>query len=190
MPGMSTQLLLVALLPAALALAGCSKKPSASQTPPGATAQQTPPAVQPEPAAKPTAGKPSKESPEIQAARTLGTKSEKPVQKLPGGLQYIDVKAGSGAAAKTGQTVTVNYTGWLVNGTQFDSSIGRAPFVFPLGAGQVIQAWDEGIVGMKPGGVRKLIVPAALGYRDRGTPDGTIPPNATLIFEVSFLSAQ
>lgn len=101
-------------------------------------------------------------------------------------LQVIDLKEGSGKTAKAGDTLTVNYTGTLENGSQFDSSIGRAPFSFTLGAGQVIEGWDKGLVGMKESGKRKLIIPSDLGYGSLGSPP-VIPPNATLIFEVELL---
>src|SRR5660398_101113 len=104
------------------------------------------------------------------------------------GLQYEDTVIGSGAQATKGQSVTVHYTGWLYNdgvqGAKFDSSKDRNdPFVFSLGAGMVIRGWDEGVAGMKVGGSRTLIIPAALGYGARGA-GGVIPPNATLKFEV------
>ncbi len=110
----------------------------------------------------------------------------------PSGLQYEDVETGNGAEAQAGANVTVHYTGWLYEngqaGSKFDSSKDRQdPFRFPLGAGHVIRGWDEGVQGMKVGGVRKLIIPAELGYGARGA-GGVIPPNATLLFEVELLS--
>ena len=105
----------------------------------------------------------------------------------PTGLTIEDVVVGDGAAAAAGQQVKVHYTGWLTNGTKFDSSKDRNdPFVFPLGAGSVIKGWDEGVQGMKVGGKRKLTIPPALGYGARGA-GGVIPPNATLVFEVELL---
>ena len=110
------------------------------------------------------------------------------------GLKYIDLKLGEGAEATAGQRVSMHYTGWLKDdtaeegkGTKFDSSHDRnQPFQFALGARQVIAGWDEGIQGMKVGGQRRLIIPAALGYGDRGA-GGVIPPGADLIFDVEFL---
>jgi len=105
----------------------------------------------------------------------------------PSGLIIEDVTVGEGAAAATGQKVTVHYTGWLTNGTKFDSSKDRNdPFAFPLGGGRVIKGWDEGVQGMKVGGKRKLTIPPALGYGARGA-GSVIPPNATLVFEVELL---
>lgn len=113
------------------------------------------------------------------------------IQTTPSGLQYEDVVVGSGAEATAGAHVTVHYTGWLYDdgraGRKFDSSKDRGqPFDFPLGAGHVIRGWDEGVQGMKIGGTRRLIIPAALGYGARGA-GGVIPPNATLLFEVELL---
>jgi peptidylprolyl isomerase len=105
------------------------------------------------------------------------------------GLQMQDLTVGTGQEAKSGDTVTVNYLGTLENGTKFDSSYDRnQPFTTQIGVGQVIKGWDEGIVGMKIGGKRKLIIPAALGYGDQAA--GSIPPNSTLIFEVELLSIK
>jgi FKBP-type peptidyl-prolyl cis-trans isomerase FkpA len=109
------------------------------------------------------------------------------------GLQYEDTIVGAGQEAKEGMRVTVHYTGWLQNpdgsaGEKFDSSKDRDdPFSFPLGAGHVIQGWDQGVQGMKVGGARRLIIPALLGYGARGA-GGVIPPHATLIFDVELLA--
>src|SRR5689334_946796 len=106
------------------------------------------------------------------------------------GLKYTDTKVGTGAEAKAGQNVSVHYTGWLTNGTKFDSSKDRGqPFNFPLGGGRVIKGWDEGVQGMKVGGVRKLTIPPNLGYGAQGA-GGVIPPNATLVFEVELLDVK
>ncbi|MEO8297715.1 MAG: FKBP-type peptidyl-prolyl cis-trans isomerase [Burkholderiales bacterium] len=115
----------------------------------------------------------------------------------PSGLQYEDTVPGTGATATARQQVTVHYTGWLHDpvaangrGRKFDSSKDRNdPFVFPLGAGHVIQGWDEGVQGMQEGGTRVLLIPAELGYGARGA-GGAIPPNATLVFEVELLKAK
>ncbi|XXT24410.1 FKBP-type peptidyl-prolyl cis-trans isomerase [Sorangium sp. So ce429] len=103
-------------------------------------------------------------------------------------LGIEDVKEGTGAEAKPGQTVTVHYVGTLTNGNKFDSSRDRGKgFSFNLGAGQVIKGWDQGVAGMKIGGIRKLTIPPELGYGARGFPP-VIPPNSTLLFEVELLS--
>src|SRR3990172_811036 len=104
------------------------------------------------------------------------------------GLQYWDIKVGTGDTAVTGQPVSVHYTGWLTNGEKFDGSVDRGePFSFSLGAGEVIPGWDEGVKGMKVGGKRQLKIPPSLGYGSRGA-GGVIPPNATLIFDVELLA--
>ncbi len=109
--------------------------------------------------------------------------------KLGSGLQYEDLVDGDGVMATPDRKVAVHYTGWLENGTKFDSSLDRGqPFVFTLGAGQVIKGWDQGVDGMKVGGKRKLIIPPALGYGSRGV--SIIPPNSTLIFEVELLDVR
>jgi FKBP-type peptidyl-prolyl cis-trans isomerase len=103
------------------------------------------------------------------------------------GLQYWDIVVGTGATAAPGSMVKVHYSGFLTTGEKFDSSRDRGePFSFPLGAGQVIKGWDEGVAGMKVGGQRQLRIPPALGYGATGA-GGTIPPNATLIFDVELL---
>ena len=106
------------------------------------------------------------------------------------GLQYRDLVVGDGEAARAGVTAIVHYTGWLLDGTKFDSSVDRGtPFEFPLGEGRVIQGWDEGVGTMKVGGKRELIIPADLGYGDRGA-GNVIPPGATLKFEVELLGLR
>ena len=112
----------------------------------------------------------------------------------PSGLKYIDVKAGTGAAPKTGQTCVMHYTGWLYDGgkkgAKFDSSVDRGqPFEFKIGQRQVIGGWDEGVATMKVGGKRTLIIPPELGYGARGA-GNVIPPNATLMFDVELLAIK
>ena len=112
------------------------------------------------------------------------------VIRTASGLGYVELAEGKGAPPTPGQTVSVHYTGWLESGKKFDSSVDRGqPLEFPIGRGQVIKGWDEGVGTMKVGGKRKLIIPAALGYGDRGA-GGVIPPGATLIFEVELLAAR
>ena len=117
-------------------------------------------------------------------------KKEEKVITTKSGLKYIELKEGTGDAAKAGDTVQVHYTGWLKDGTKFDSSLDRKePFEFPLGKGRVIKGWDEGVAGMKPGGKRKLIIPPERGYGKRGA-GNKIPPDAELTFEVELLKIK
>ena len=150
--------------------------PSIAATEASATVASTPSSV----TATPTASSTPKKT-------TTGANK---VVTTSSGLKYTELKVGAGATPKTGQIVSVQYTGTLENGTKFDSSRDRGvPFEFPLGTGQVIKGWDEGISTMKVGGRRQLIIPPKLGYGAQGA-GGVIPPNATLIFDVELLSIK
>ena len=162
----------VAVLAIAL-LAGCNQyeaqKAASSSTGTPSTSASTPSTPAPAAAAAPTGGK---------------------VHKLPSGLQYEDMVVGSGTMAEPGMSVSVHYTGWLTDGTKFDSSLDRnQAFQFQLGAGQVIRGWDEGVKGMRIGGKRKLTIPPDMGYGAAGA-GGVIPPNATLVFDVELLDVK
>ncbi|MFY9644402.1 MAG: FKBP-type peptidyl-prolyl cis-trans isomerase [Terriglobales bacterium] len=109
--------------------------------------------------------------------------------KTASGLEYWDIKAGTGAVAQAGQNVKVHYTGWLTNGKKFDSSVGGRPFTFMLGGGQVIKGWDEGVAGMKVGGKRQLRIPPDLAYGQNGHPP-QIPPSSTLVFDVELIDVK
>ncbi len=119
-----------------------------------------------------------------------GKAAEEAMVTSASGLQYVDLVVGSGREAHAGETAVVHYTGTLTDGTKFDSSKDRnTPFSFRLGAGQVIKGWDEGVEGMKIGGIRKLVIPPQLGYGSRGA-GSVIPPHATLNFEVELLDLR
>ncbi|MDE1970363.1 MAG: FKBP-type peptidyl-prolyl cis-trans isomerase [Patescibacteria group bacterium] len=134
------------------------------------------------------AGEPIKSSPQF--TETSSSSSHISSSTSRDGLGIQDVVVGTGTEAKNGDKVVVHYRGTLENGTQFDSSYDRnQPFSFTLGAGMVIRGWDLGVLGMKVGGVRKLTIPASLGYGDAGVP-GVIPPRATLLFEIKLLSVH
>ena len=106
-------------------------------------------------------------------------------------LDYVDVAPGSGAAVEARKCIFAHYTGWLTDGTKFDSSVDRGrPFAFSLGAGKVIKGWDEGVAGMKVGGKRKLVIPGSLAYGASGVPQAGIPANAELTFEVELLGVR
>ncbi len=120
------------------------------------------------------------------AAKVVAPATNAKEVTLAGGLKYVDLKVGDGDIAEAGLTATVHYTGWLTDGTKFDSSVDREPFPFRIGANQVIRGWDEGVKGMRIGGKRKLTIPPDMGYGANGYPPD-IPPNATLVFDVELL---
>ena len=127
----------------------------------------------------------------MSAQTSTGPEKVQKYKSLPSGLEYADLKVGTGPEARSGQTVTVHYTGWLTNGKKFDSSVDRGtPFEFPIGQGRVIKGWDEGVATMKVGGKRTLLIPPQLGYGSRGAGNGLIPPNATLLFEVELIAIK
>jgi FKBP-type peptidyl-prolyl cis-trans isomerase len=157
---------------------------------------EAPAPADPKPAAAAEAVKPAADAPKapapapVAAAPAVDLANEPNAQTTPSGLKFVELKAGEGAPAEVGKLAVVHYTGWLTNGTKFDSSVDRGtPFKFPLGAGRVIKGWDEGVASMKIGGKRKLIIPSELGYGPRGA-GGLIPPNATLVFEVELLGVE
>jgi FKBP-type peptidyl-prolyl cis-trans isomerase FkpA len=129
----------------------------------------------------------------ILALAVAGCGSTAPTEPIP--FSQLDLKLGTGTDAVSGKALSVNYTGWLYDasktdqkGLQFDTSVGREVFGFTLGAGQVIQGWEQGVPGMKIGGTRRLVVPPSLAYG--GSRNGPIPPNATLVFEIELVDVQ
>ena len=160
-------------LAALIAVTGCQQQSGSSATSSSSTSSSTEAAPAPAPATQPTAA-------------ASGAKEV----SMPSGLKFVDLTVGDGAIAESGKSVSVHYTGWLTDGTKFDSSVDRGqPFSFTLGAGQVIRGWDEGVAGMRIGGKRKLTIPSELGYGARGA-GGVIPPNATLVFDVELLGVK
>ena len=140
---------------------------------------------EPEPPPKPTKIEAAEPEPPPGASAAAGDATKEVTS-----LVKEDIKEGNGTAAKTGDTVKVHYTGTLLDGTKFDSSLDRGePFEFKLGAGAVIKGWDEGVVGMKPGGKRKLTIPAEKAYGKAGRPP-QIPPNSPLVFEVELIGVS
>lgn len=163
----------------AASLYGCGDHRAGSDAAPSASAT-----AQPEPSVS-TPSTPDTPAATPKFAPALGVDLAA-MTKTPSGLAYRDVKVGTGPVATAGRQVSVQYTGWLPDGTKFDSSRDRnAPFEFPLGGGRVIQGWDEGVAGMHVGGRRLLVIPPSLGYGPAGT--GPIPPNSTLVFDVELL---
>ena len=135
------------------------------------------------------AGQDTSPKAEAAASATIGAPAES--------LVIVDKVVGTGKEAAAGSTVSVNYTGWLYrpmakqyHGKKFDSSAGRGPLEFPLGAGRVIKGWDQGVAGMKVGGKRTLIIPSDMAYGSRGAPGGMIPPDSALIFDVELLDVK
>lgn len=169
-----------------LVVSGCDPKPAAE--PAAATAPTAAPVADASPSPSGSAGDKmvGPPAPPGPAAKDGGK-----VVTTASGLQYEDVKSGTGVSPQPGQSVSVHYTGTLQDGTKFDSSRDRGePITFPLGQGAVIKGWDEGIASMKVGGQRKLIIPAKLAYGDTPPPGAPIPPGATLLFDVELVGVQ
>ena len=165
-------------------------EPTASPTPTSAPTATSIPTLEAASDSNEATGEQSAAAPESGSATTPKEVSMDEYTTTPSGLQYKDLTVGDGEAASQGATAVVHYTGWLLNGTKFDSSVDRGtPFEFPLGAGRVIRGWDEGVGSMNVGGKRELIIPPDLAYGDRGA-GGVIPPGATLKFEVELLGLK
>ena len=127
---------------------------------------------------------------QIESVQTEPVATGSTVTEEGGAMEVTELTVGTGATVKSGDTVKVHYTGTLVDGTVFDSSVGKEPVSFPIGIGRVIQGWDQGIPGMKVGGKRKLVIPPELGYGSGGVPQAGIPGGATLVFEVELLAIE
>lgn len=112
------------------------------------------------------------------------------MQRLESGLYIQDLVVGTGTEARSLNRIQVHYTGWLPDGTQFETSYGGTPITFTLGRGDVIEGWDQGITGMRVGGKRRLVIPSSLGYGEEGSPSGTIPPYTVLIFDTELMSVR
>ena len=166
------------LAPIVLFLAACA--PTAPVAP--ATSPSPSPATSPSAAAVPTP------SPSPSPTATPLTTDVQQTTRAGVGYSILEPAPAGAVVCKFGDTVSVEYTGWLTNGTRFDSSVGKAPYVFKIGAGRVIQGWDLGIPGMGVGEVRKLVLPPDLAYGSSG--QGSIPPDATLIFQVKLIAIQ
>ncbi|MFQ5808200.1 MAG: FKBP-type peptidyl-prolyl cis-trans isomerase [Armatimonadota bacterium] len=185
------EILLVCLVVLALALcAGCSKDSGSEVTATDGGAEADAKTEEQTAAEAEAEAEVEAEEAEAEGGTTAAEESDE-VITTDSGLKYIDIEVGDGATPTTGQTVVVHYTGRLVDGTKFDSSVDRDdPIVFTLGVGAVIPGWDEGLSTMKVGGKRKLIIPPELGYGATGTPGGPIPPNAELHFEVELMDIK
>lgn len=166
---------------------GCGSKGTDTGSTPSASTDTSAPAAATTPNAP---APPSADTSRTPATTKIGGKTVT-LKATPSGLQYYDIKVGTGPSPKSGQTAAVKYAGRLLNGVKFDSTDdhGGAPFEFPVGAGQVIKGWDEGVATMKVGGKRRLVVPGPLAYGPN-PPTEAIPPNATLVFDIELVAVK